>query len=161
MDDEQALDLTVRLGDGLPPDHLARFVGDRVAQLDLPALDAPSGPRGGEPSAPDVLLGLLLSGSAAGVCSSRTIERATSESVPFRFIAGNRHPDHERLATFGRTFLPGWKDLFVQVLLLAQAGGCAETWDIRLDGTMVHADASKRKAVSSQRLLEWETPATR
>src|SRR3989441_7203390 len=124
---DQALELTVRLGDCLPPDHLARFVVDSVAQLDLSALYAQYGPRGGEPYAPEVLLGLLLYGYATGVFSSRKIERATYEAVPFRFIAGNLHPDHDTLAAFRRTFLPELKELFVQVLLLAQAGGRIET----------------------------------
>jgi len=157
VDYEQALDLTVRLGDCLPPDHLARFVVDSVAQLDLSALYAQYGPRGGEPYAPEVLLGLLLYGYATGVFSSRKIERATYEAVPFRFIAGNLHPDHDTLATFRRTFLPELKDLFVQVLLLAQEAGVLKLGTISLDGTKVHADASKRKAVSYQRLLELET----
>src|SRR5881275_511581 len=129
VDYAQALDLTVRLGDCLPPDHLARFVVDSVAQLDLSALYGRYGTRGGEPYAPEVLLGLLLYGYATGVFSSRKIERATYEAVPFRFIAGNLHPDHDTLATFRRTFLPELKDLFVQVLLLAKAGGRTETGD--------------------------------
>ena len=138
---EQALELTVRLGDCLPPDHLARFVVDSVAQLDLTALYAQYGTRGGEPYAPEVLLGLLLYGYATGVFSSRKIERATYETVPFRFIAGNLHPDHDTLATFRRTFLPELKDLFVQVLLLAQEAGVLKLGTISLDGTKVHADA--------------------
>jgi len=156
VDYEQALDLTVRLGDCLPPDHLARCVVDSVAQLDLSALYAQYGTRGGEPYAPEVLLGLLLYGYATGIFSSRKIERATYEAVPFRFIAGNLHPDHDTLATFRRTFLPELKDLFVQVLLLAQEAGVLKLGTISLDGTKVHADASKRKAVSYKRLLEVE-----
>ena len=157
VDYDQALDLTVRLGDCLPPDHLARFVVDSVAQLDLSALYAHYGSRGGEPYAPEMLLGLLLYGYATGVFSSRKIERATYESVAFRFIAGNAHPDHDTLAAFRRTFLPELKDLFVQVLLLAQEAGVLKLGTISLDGTKVHADASKRKAVSYKRLLELET----
>ena len=153
---EQALDLTVRLGDCLPPDHLARFVVDSVAQLDLSALYGQYGTRGGEPYAPEVLLGLLLYGYATGVFSSRKIERATYEAVPFRFIAGNLHPDHDTLATFRRTFLPELKDLFVQVLLLAQQAGVLKLGTISLDGTKLHADASKHNAVSYKRLLELE-----
>ena len=80
-------------------------------------------PRGGEPYAPEVLLGLLFYGYATGVFSSRKIERATYEAVPFRFIAGNLHPDHDTIATFRRTFLAELKGLFVQVLLLAQEAG--------------------------------------
>src|SRR3989442_12661666 len=109
---EQALELTVRLGDCLPPDHLARFVVDSVAQLDLSALYAQYGTRGGDPYAPEVLLGLLLYGYATGVFSSRKIERATYEAVPFRFFAGKLHPHHDTLATFRRTFLPDLKDRF-------------------------------------------------
>ncbi|HEX4207977.1 MAG TPA: transposase [Ktedonobacteraceae bacterium] len=153
---EQALDLTVRLGDCLPSDHLAHFVVDSVAQLDLTSLYAHYGPRGGEPYAPEVLLGLLLYGYATGVFSSRKIERATYEAIPFRFIAGNLHPDHDTLAAFRRTFLPELKDLFVQVLLLAQEAGVLKSGTISLDGTKVHADASKRKAISYKRLLELE-----
>src|SRR6266705_3993723 len=156
VDYDQALDLTVRLGDCLPPEHLARFVVDSVAQLDLSALYARYGPRGGEPYAPEVLLGLLLYGYATGVFSSRKLERATYEAVPFRFIAGNLHPDHDTLATFRRTFLQELKDLFVQVLLLAQEAGVLKLGTISLDGTKVHADASKHKAVSYKRLLELE-----
>jgi len=104
-----------------------------------------------------VLLGLLLYGYATGVFSSRKIERATYEAVPFRFIAGNLHPDHDTLATFRRTFLPELKELFVQVLLLAQETGVLKLGTISLDGTKVHADASKRKAVSYKRLRELET----
>lgn len=153
---DQALDLTVRLGDCLPPEHLARFVVDSVALLDLSALYARYGSRGGEPYAPEVLLGLLLYGYATGVFSSRKIERATYEAVPFRFIAGNLHPDHDTLATFRRTFLPELKDPFVRVLLLAQEAGVLKVGTISLDGTKIHADASKHKAVSYKRLLELE-----
>ena len=157
VDYAQALDLTVRLGDCLPPDHLARFVVDSVAQLDLSALYARYGTRGGEPYAPEVLLGLLLYGYATGVFSSRKLERATYEAVPFRFIAGNLHPDHDTLASFRRTFLPELKDLFVQVLLLAKETGVLKLGTISLDGTKMHADASKHNAVSYKRLLEVET----
>ena len=157
VDYDRTLDLTVRIGDCLPPDHLARFVVDSVAQLDLSALYAHYGRRGGEPYAPEVLLGLLFYGYATGVFSTRKIERATYETIPFRFIAGNLHPDHDTLATFRRTFLQELKDLFVQVLLLAQGAGVLKLDTISLDGTKVHADASKRKAVSYKRLLEVET----
>jgi transposase len=157
VDYAQALDLTVRLGDCLLPDHLARFVVDSVALLDLSALYAHYGSRGGEPYAPEVLLGLLLYGYATGVFSSRKIERATYEAVPFRFIAGNQHPDHDTLATFRRVFLPELKDLFVQVLLLAQEAGVLKVGTISLDGTKLHADASRHHAISYKRLREVET----
>jgi transposase len=149
-------DLTVRLGDCLPPEHLACFVVDSVALLDLSALYARYGSRGGEPYAPEVLLALLLYGYATGVFSSRKTERATYESVPFRYSAGNRHPDHDTSAAFRRTFLPELKALFVQVLLLAQEAGVLTLGTISLDGTTIHADASKSKAVSYNEIARRE-----
>jgi len=155
-DYDATLDVTVRLGDCLPPDHLARFVVDTIAHLDLLAIYARYGERGGQPYAPEILLGLLFYGYATGVFSSRKIERATYETVPFRFIAGNLHPDHDTLATFRKTFLPELKDLFVQVLLLAQMAGVLKLGNISLDGTKIHADAKKSKAVSYKHLLALE-----
>ena len=155
-DYDATLDVTVRLGDCLPPDHLARFVVDTIAHLDLSAIYTRYGSRGGQPYAPQILLGLLFYGYATGVFSTRKLERATYESVPFRFIAGNLHPDHDTLATFRKTFLPELKDLFVQVLLLAQLAGVLKLGNISLDGTKIHADASKSRAVSYKHLLALE-----
>src|SRR5215510_8281549 len=152
-DYEATLNSTVTLRECLPPDHLARFIVDVITQLDLSAIYAHYGPRGGEAIAPELLLGLLFYGYATGTFSSRKIERATFETVPFRFIAGNLHPDHDTLATFRKTFLPELKDLFVQVLLLAQVAGVLKLGNISLDGTKIHADASKSKAVSYKHLL--------
>jgi transposase len=148
--------VSVRLGDCVPPDHLARFVVDTITQLDLSALYARYGSRGGEPYAPEPLLGLLFYGYATGVFSARKIERATDESAPFRFIAGNRHPDHDTLAHFRTSFLSELKGLFVEILLIARLAGVLQLGRISFDGTKIHADASKSNAVSYQRLLEIE-----
>ena len=153
VDYEATMDVTIRLGDCLPPNHLARFVVDTIAHLDLSALYAHYSTRGGQPYAPEILLGLLFYGYATGVFSTRKLERATFESVPFRFIAGNLHPDHDTLAAFRKTFLPTLQNLFVQVLLLAQVAGVLKLGAISLDGTTIHADASKNHAVSDQHLL--------
>src|SRR5215210_2313151 len=157
VDYEATLDQTVRLGDCLPPDHLARFVVDVIAQLDLSVIYARYQLRGGAPYAPELLFGLLAYSYATGVFSSRKIERSTYESAPFRFVAGNLHPDHDTIAAFRKTFLPELQDLFVQVLLLAQTMGVLKLGNISIDGTKIHADASKSKAVSYKRLLELET----
>ena len=150
------LKLTVSLEDAVPPNHLARFIVDVIAQLDLSAIYARYGGRGGEAIAPEVLLALLFYGYATGLFSSRKIEKATYESLPFRFLGGGLHPDHDTLASFRKTFLPELKDLFVQILLLAQAAGVLKLGNLSLDGTKIHADASKSKAVSYKRLLELE-----
>ncbi len=160
-DYEATLDLKVSLREILPANHLARFIVDMIAQLDLSAIYARYGTRGGEPYAPEILLGLLVYGYATGVFSSRKIEKATYEIAPFLFIAGNLHPDHDTLAHFRKSFLPELKELFVQVLLLAQALGLLKLGNISLDGSKIHADASKSHAVSYKRLLALETPLRR
>jgi transposase len=154
---EETLRQTIRLEEALPPEHLARFVVDVIAQLDLSQIYQHYAPLGGEPFAPEILLGLLFYGYATGTFSSRKIEKATHENLAFRFIAGGLHPDHDTIAHFRKTFLGEIQELFVQVLLLAQTVGVLKLGNISLDGSKIHADASKSKAVSYKRLLEIET----
>jgi transposase len=154
---EETLNQTIRLGDALPPDHLVRFVVDIVAQLDLSKIYGQYAPIGGEAIAPEILLGLLFYGYASGVFSSRKIEKATYESIPFRYLAGGLHPDHDTIANFRKTFLADIQELFVQILLVAQAAGVLKLGNISLDGSKIHADASKSHAVSYGRLVELET----
>lgn len=154
VDYEAALDLTITIGACLPPNHLARFVVEMVKQLDLSCIYNQYGERGGEPYDPPVLLGLLFYGYATGVFSSRQIEEKTYSSIPFYYIAGGLHPDHDTINTFRQDFLVDLKELFVQILLIAQTAGVLELGNISLDGSKIHADASKSKAVSYQRLLE-------
>jgi hypothetical protein len=82
------------------------------------------------------------------VFSSRKIERATYDSVAFRFLSAETHPDHDTLANFRKTFLVELEDLFVQVLSLAQAMKLVKLGQISLDGTKIKANASKHKALS-------------
>jgi transposase len=152
-DYEATLNSTVTLREWLPPDHLARFIVDVITHLDLSALYAHYSPRGGEAIAPEILLGLLFYGYATGTFSSRKIERATYESMPFHFLAGGLHPDHDTIANFRKTFLQELKDLFVHILLYAQELGVLPLGNISLDGTKIHADASKGSAISYKRLL--------
>ncbi len=156
VDYETTLKLTISLGEALPPNHLARFIVDVMAQLDLSLLYARYAQVGGEALAPEILLGLLFYGYATGVFSSRKIEKATYESLPFRFLAGGLHPDHDTIANFRKTFLAELHELFVQILLLAQTAGVLKLGNISLDGSKIHADASKSHAVSYKRLIELE-----
>lgn len=153
---EETLNQTIRLGDALPPDHLARFVVEIVSHLDLGRIYGQYASVGGEAIAPEILLGLLFYGYASGVFSSRKIEKATYESIPFRFIAGGLHPDHDTIAHFRKTFLAEIQELFVQILLVAQAAGVLKVGNLSLDGSKIHADASKSHAVSYGRLVELE-----
>ena len=155
-DYEKTLDLQISLRDVLPSDHLARFIVDLVAQLDLRKIYNQYSDQGAPPYAPEVLLGLLFYGYATGVFSSRKLEKATYEVIPFRFIAGDMHPDHDTIATFRKQFLAELKELFIQILLIAQEMGRLALGNVSLDGSKIHADASKSKAVSYKRLLAIE-----
>jgi len=151
------LEMTVRLGDCLPPEHLARFVVEAIAQMDLSAIYARYGTRGGEAYAPEILVGLLFYGYATGVFSTRKIERATYESLPFRYIAGDLHPDHDTIASFRKAFLTEIKELFVQLLVLAHLAEVLVLGAVSGDGAKIHTDASNSKAVSYKRLGEIDT----
>ncbi len=87
-------------------------------------------------------------GYCAGVFSSRKLERATCDPVAFRCLAAGTHPDHDTLATFRRRFLGEFSELFVQVLELAREMKLLKLGNVCLDGTKVHANASRHSALS-------------
>jgi transposase len=132
----------------LPQRHLARFVVEVIEQLDLSAMVKAYRGSGSASYHPSVLLGLLIYGYATGVFSSRALERASYDSVAFRFIAANDHPDHDTIAAFRRRFLKQIEALFVHVLVLAREMGMLKLGTVALDGTKVHANASRHSALS-------------
>lgn len=132
----------------LPPRHLARFVVEVIDGLDLTAMSKSYRGSGSASYHPALLLGILVYGYATGVFSSRKLERATYDSVAFRFIAANDHPDHDTIATFRRRFLKDIETLFVQVLLLAREMGVLKLGTLALEGTRIHANASRHSALS-------------
>ena len=148
IDRDTAYLLPPSVDEWLPEGHLARFVVEVIDKLDLSELVGRYAGRGSDAHHPAVLLGLLIYGYSSGAFSSRKIERATYDSVAFRFVAANTHPDHDTIATFRRRFLPQVKSLFVQVLVLAREMKCLKLGNIALDGTKVHANASKHRALS-------------
>jgi transposase len=132
----------------LPEKHLARFIGEVIDGLDLSGMSGAYRGTGSASYPPRMLLGLLVYGYATGVFSSRKLERATHDSVAFRFLAGNEHPDHDTIATFRRRFLKEIEALFVDVLQLAREMGVLKMGTIGLDGTKIHANASRHSALS-------------
>ena len=142
--------------DWLPEKHLARFVVDVVSKLDLHELKMPYTGVGSEAFNPEMLLALLFYGYATGVFSSRKLEQATYDSIAFRYIAANTHPDHDTIATFRKRFLEQLKPLFLQILLLAKTLGFLQLGKISLDGSKIQANASKHTALSWGHALELE-----
>ena len=141
----------------LPEKHLARFVVEVVDGLDTSAMSSAYRGSGSASYHPRLLLGILIYGYATGVFSGRKLERATYDSVAFRFIAANDHPDHDTIAAFRRRFLKEIEALFVQVLLLAREMGLLKMGTVALDGTKIHANASKHSALSYEHAGKIET----
>src|SRR6202045_2590099 len=134
--------------DWLPEPHLARFVVEVVEGLDVRAMTGSYRGSGEASYHPRLLLGLIIYGYATGVFSSRKLERASYDSVAFRFIAANEHPDHDTIAAFRRRFLKQIETLFVQVLSVASEMGVLKLGTVALDGTKIHANASRHSALS-------------
>ena len=148
IDRQTAYLLPPSVEDWLPERHLARFVVEMVDQLDLSAMSRAYRGSGSASHHPRLLLALVVYGYATGVFSSRKLERATYDSVAFRFVAANQHPDHDTIAAFRKRFLKEIEALFVKILLLAREMGLLKMGTVALDGTKIHANASKHSALS-------------
>ena len=144
------------INDWLPEVHLARFVVEIVEQLDLSEMERAYKGAGSAPFHPALLLSILTYGYATGVFSSRKLEAATYDSVAFLFVAANLHPDHDTLNIFRKRFLPQIEGLMVQVLLIARTMGVLKFGNIALDGTKLHANASKHSALSYGHIKQLE-----
>lgn len=143
--------------DWLNEDHLARYIVEVVDQLDLSRLTRQYAGRGSKAHHPATLLSILIYGYCTGVFSSRKLERATYDSVAFRYLAAGTHPDHDTLATFRRRFLGEFSELFIQVLELAREMKLLKLGNVCLDGTKVHANASRHSALSHGHIEKLET----
>src|SRR5659263_47608 len=142
--------------DWLSQDHLARFVVEVIDGLDLSNLTRQYAGRGSKAHHPATLLAILVYGYATGVFSSRRLETATYDSVAFRYIAAGSHPDHDTLATFRRRFIDELAGLFVQVLEMATEMKLLKLGTVCLDGTKIHADASRHSALSHGHIVKLE-----
>src|SRR5258708_6478887 len=160
IDRETAYLLPPSVDEWLPERHLARFIVEVIDRLDLSAMSRSYRGTGSASYHPTLLLGLLVYGYATGVFSSRKLERATYDSVAFRFIAANDHPDHDTIATFRRRFLKEIERLFVQVLELAREMGMLKMGTVALDGAKERYEREKAEHEAKLAAREAKTKAT-
>lgn len=155
---EQALLLPPSLEDWLPEGHLARFIRDVVAALDLRPIDQSyeKDGRGQAAYQPLMMLKVLFYGYCIGIAASRKIEKAPCENVAFRYLSANQHPDHDTLAEFRRRPWTAVAALFVEVLKLCQKAGLGKLGHVALEGTKIKAHASRYRNCSYERLSEQE-----
>lgn len=155
-DRNQRILMPYDLGDWLPEDHLARFIVDIVDKLNFNHIYVKYKGVGTTAYDPRMLLSLLFYGYSTGVFSSRKIESSTYDSVAFRFIAGNHHPDHDTISSFRKRFLPDIKTWFKEILLIGKELGIVKLGNIYIDGTKVQANASRHKAMSYEYIQKLE-----
>ena len=151
---DQSLLLPPDVREWLPEGHLAHHVSDLVDGLDLTAFYAlyEGDGRRNAPYEPRMMVKVLLYAYATGVFSSRRVARKLEEDVAFRVLAAGNFPQHRTLCEFRRWHLEDFQALFVEVVRLAQELGLARLGKLSIDGTKVRANASKRKAMSYDRM---------
>lgn len=134
--------------DWLPEQPLARFIVEIVEPLDVQPMERAYGTSGSAPFHPALRLSSLVYGYATGVFSSRKRAHATYDSVAFRFVAADEHPDHDTLHTFRKRCLKEITGLMGEVLLIARTLGGLQLGHIAVDGRKLSAHASTPSALS-------------
>ena len=155
-DRDQCTLMPYDIEDWIPENHLARFVIELVDKLDFQSVYNSYKGVGSMPYDPKMLLSLLFYGYSTGVFSSRKIEKSTYDSVAFRFIAGNNHPDHDTISSFRKRFLPKIQEWFKEILLIGKELNLVKLGNIYIDGTKVQANASRHKAMSYEYIQKLE-----
>jgi transposase len=140
--------------DWLPEGHLAFFIADTVAALDLQAFYAPyeGDGRRHQPFDPQMMVTVLVYAYATGTFSSRRIARKLEEDVAYRVVAAGNFPAHRTIAEFRQQHLAAFEALFVQVVRIAREAGVVRLGALAVDGSKVNANASKHKAMSYGRM---------
>jgi transposase len=153
-DREQAFLLAPSLREWLPEDHLAWFVIDAVAELDLERFYADYRDDGHGRAAyePSMMVALLLYAYATEQRSARGIERHCRQDVAYRVICANRVPDHATIARFVARHEAALGELFGSVLALCARAGLVSTGVVAIDGTKLVANASREANVDYGRI---------
>jgi transposase len=155
---EQSLLFPPNIKEWLPEGHLANFVSDVVDQLDLSEIESvyEKDTRGQPPYNPRMMTKVLLYGYCIGVFSSRRIQTALIDEVPFRVLAAGNQPDFRTISDFRKIHHQALQALFQQVLRMALEAGAIKLGRVALDGSKIRANASKHKAMSYGRMKEKE-----
>ena len=151
------------LHDWLAENHLAHFIGEIVGELDLKPIRETywrKDSRGAGGYRPELLVRLLLYGYATGLTSSRRIEKATFDCLPFRYLTADQHPDHDTIASFRQEHLEELAELFVTALQLCCKAGLIKLGNVAIDGTELKANASYSRGKSHTKMDEEEQKLT-
>jgi transposase len=155
---QQTLLLPPSLKEWLPEGHLAYFIAETVDLMDLSAFfkHYEGDGRRNQPFHSRMMVKILLYGYATGVFSSRKLARKMREDVAFRVLAAGKFPAHRTIAEFRQRHLHEFQALFVQLVRIAGEAGVVKLGTVAVDGSKVKANASKRKAMTYERMSQAE-----
>ena len=140
------------LRDWLPEDHMVHFILDVVQSMDFSDFSVSQRGTGSRQYPPSMMLALLVYCYCTGRFSSRVTEEASYCDVAVRCLCAGEHPDHDTICTFRRISRKAFEKFFVHVLeVAAQSGVMKKVGTVSVDGTGIHANASKHSAVSCAR----------
>ena len=144
----QRMLLPPSLDEWVPKTHPVRFVRDFVDALELGELGMVQevADEGRPPYAIDLLLKVWLFGYMQRIRSSRGLEKACLESMPFLWLTGNLHPDHNTLWRFFNAHRKGLPNLFKKLMKTAAAAELVGFALHALDGTKMTAASSTDEA---------------
>lgn len=150
-DQSQPYLLPPDLREWVPEDDLSHFVLEAVDRVPMSAFKVNERGTGSAQYHPRTMLALLIYCYAQGTFGSRRIERATYRDVGVRYVAGNRHPDHDTICKFRRENFEAVSEAFPRVLLLARELKLLRVGTVSVDGTKLDASASKRNSIRRDR----------
>jgi transposase len=159
---QQAWLLPPTLSELIPSDHPARFVAEFVDALDHAAwaelgIGLDGEPLGAPAYHPRALLSVWLYGFMTGIRSSRKLEAACRDQVPYLWLTGWQHPDHNTLWRFYQAHREAMRKLLKHTVATAVELGLVDLAVQALDGTRVGANAAGDRthdAAGLRRLLD-------
>ena len=144
------------LGDCLPKDHICFAISNIVDDLDLSPVERTYSSAGAPAYPPPALIKVLFLAYVQGLRSSRKIENELHSDIAFRFLSGNITPDHGTINLFRKNHLQNLKEIFAEIVAVADSLGMVDLTDISLDGTKIKANASKRHTVDLKQIDGYE-----
>ena len=144
------------LADCLPKDHICFVINNIVDGLDLVPVEKTYSDIGASAYPPGALIKVLFLAYIQGIRSSRKIEDNLCQDISFRYLSGNITPDHGTINLFRRSHLVNLKDIFAQMIALADGMGMIDLADISLDGTKIKANAGNGKTVNLKQIDDYK-----
>ena len=157
MGREQMWMLPPTLDELLPLDHPARFVAEFVDALDREGwgelgVDIDGEVLGAPAYHPRALLSVWLYGFMSGVRSCRKLEAACRDQIPYLWLSGWQHPDHNTLWRFYKGHRQAMRKLFERTVRTAVALELVDLAVQAVDGTKVVANASVNRSYDAEGL---------